>query len=447
MPLAMFCTVCLTGAKGARSREMAFERDATDRRASALDGLSDDVVLRLFARAPFTTHGTLHVVCRRLKSLLRSPIFQQQRVASGLAEHGLVVAAGLRYDDRSTGESLMLASGRWRPIARMRVPRFQACSAVMANEDGQPEMWVMGGLDDGQPEKWYSPAHHANVMATVEAYNPRTNAWRSLPPLAHRRHGAVAGVVGGRVVVAGGFGAGGHDHRSVEAYTPNGWVALPDLPYAAWEAAACVLDGRLYVMGGMGSKKLQVLELTEEDRFVWTVKGDQLFKKVVRREKWSWTVKADLPAVRREASCAVHDGKIWLVAGFAADDGQGKTNSAVIYDPASNTWAAGPPVPIPRVVMLNRPRRLTGLGLRSAAVPRLILRNQPSRAVGHNWVNDVTAATVDGKILVAAGDDEKAWVYNREGGAGEFAGGEWAGLLLDKRPIVLRHTHASLFLG
>ena len=96
-------------------------------------------------------------------------------------------------------------------------------------------------------------------------------------------------------------------------------------------------------------------ELTEEDRFVWTVKGDQLFKKVVRREKWSWTVKADLPAVRREASCAVHDGKIWLVAGFAADDGQGKTNSAVIYDPASNTWAAGPPVPIPRVVMLNRP--------------------------------------------------------------------------------------------
>ena len=37
----------------------------------ALDGLSDDLVLRLFSRAPFMAHGTLHGVCRRLKTLLR----------------------------------------------------------------------------------------------------------------------------------------------------------------------------------------------------------------------------------------------------------------------------------------------------------------------------------------------------------------------------------------
>ena len=57
-----------------------------------LDGLSDDLVIRVFSRAPFMTHGTLHVVCRRLKTLLRSPEFGQQRVDSGLAEYGLVVA-------------------------------------------------------------------------------------------------------------------------------------------------------------------------------------------------------------------------------------------------------------------------------------------------------------------------------------------------------------------
>ena len=304
---------------------MAFERDATDRRASALDGLSDDVVLRLFARAPFTTHGTLHVVCRRLKSLLRSTIFQQQRVASGLAEHGLVVAAGLRYDDRSTGESLMLASGRWRPIARMRVPRFQACSAGMANEDGQPEMWVMGGLDDGQPEKWYSPAHHANVMATVEAYNPRTNTWRSCMSLDQRRHGAVAGVVGGRLVVAGGHD-GVRELTSVEAYTPTGWTPLPPLPHAAGYATACVLNGRLYVMGGWGCNKLQVLEMSEENGF-------------------SWTVKADLPAARFDAASAEVDGKVWLMGGRGqAADGDG-TDSVFIYDPDHDSWATGPPLP------------------------------------------------------------------------------------------------------
>ena len=45
-----------------------------------LEGLSDDVLLRVFSLAPFLTHGTLHVVCSRLKTLLRSPEFLKQRV-------------------------------------------------------------------------------------------------------------------------------------------------------------------------------------------------------------------------------------------------------------------------------------------------------------------------------------------------------------------------------
>ena len=42
----------------------------------ALDGLSDDLVLHLFLGAPFETHGTLHAVCCRLKTLLRSREFR-----------------------------------------------------------------------------------------------------------------------------------------------------------------------------------------------------------------------------------------------------------------------------------------------------------------------------------------------------------------------------------
>ena len=44
------------------------------------EALGDDLVRTAFLRAPFMTHGTLHVVCRRLKALLRSPEFLQQRV-------------------------------------------------------------------------------------------------------------------------------------------------------------------------------------------------------------------------------------------------------------------------------------------------------------------------------------------------------------------------------
>merc|ERR1712185_53220 len=129
-------------------------------------------------------------------------------------------------------------------------------------------MWVMGGHDGWD-----------NVQATVEAYNPRTNTWRSCLPLSQRRTGAVAGVVGGRLVVAGGYADGDGLLTSVEAYTPTGWTPLPPLPHAADRATACVLNGRLYVMGGVECNKLQVLEMSEENEFTWTVKADLPLKR------------------------------------------------------------------------------------------------------------------------------------------------------------------------
>ena len=158
-----------------------------------------------------------------------------------------------------------------------------------------------------------------NTLATVEAYNPRTNTWRSCLPLSQSRFAAVAGVVGGRLVVAGGRGPGGH-LTSVEAYTPTGWTPLPPLPHAAYRATACVLNGRLYVMGGWHCNKLQVLEMSEENEF-------------------SWTVKADLPAARRLAASVAHEGKLWLMGGLMTE-----TEDVAVYDPENDTWAAGPPL-------------------------------------------------------------------------------------------------------
>ena len=126
------------------------------------DGADAPLVIVALARAPFTTHGTLRVACRRLKTLLRSPEFLQQRVETGLAEHGIVVAGGWR-DGRRIADCSMFTCGRWRPISPLSGPRFAACSAIVEDEDGQQEMWVMGGR------------HGWNDLATVEAYNPRTN--------------------------------------------------------------------------------------------------------------------------------------------------------------------------------------------------------------------------------------------------------------------------------
>ena len=138
-------------------------RARVDRQMNSLDALSDDLVIRLLSRTPFTTHGTLRTVCGRISKLLRSRAFRRQRVESGLAERGLVVAGGHR--GHITAECWRLSNGRWWSIAPLSGPRRDACSAIVENDEdgGQPEMWVMGGWDG------------LNRLATVEAYNPCTN--------------------------------------------------------------------------------------------------------------------------------------------------------------------------------------------------------------------------------------------------------------------------------
>ena len=187
------------------------------------DGADGPLVILALERAPFLTHGTLRCVCRRLKTIVASRAFREWRVERGLAEYGLVVAGGKdSLEDSPMADCRMITSEWYAPIedpdepiapdldarierhragmidkkmTNMSVPRIYACSAIVEDEDGQPEMWVMGGRGDG----W-------NFLATVEAYNPRTNTWRSCLPLSQFRYGAVAGVVGGRLVVAGGNG-------------------------------------------------------------------------------------------------------------------------------------------------------------------------------------------------------------------------------------------------
>ena len=52
------------------------------------DTLSDDLVFRACLRAPFMTHGRLHAVCQRFKSLLRSGDFRKQRLSMPAVRSG-----------------------------------------------------------------------------------------------------------------------------------------------------------------------------------------------------------------------------------------------------------------------------------------------------------------------------------------------------------------------
>ena len=84
-------------------------------------------------------------------------------------------------------------------------------------------------------------------------------------------------------------------------------------------------------MGGVHCDKLQVLEMSGENGFFWTVK-------------------AELPDVRHSSASAVVQGRLWHIGGV--DETDTGTVSLFIYDPGDDSWATGPP--LPRVVEFPR---------------------------------------------------------------------------------------------
>ena len=239
---------------------------------------------------------------------LRARLVDLRPHALRLAEHAVVVAGGSRnYLRAPTAEGHLLTGGRWLSIAPMSGPRSSACSVVL---DG--ELWVLGGRGE-----------NGRALPSVEVWNPQANSWRSSPSFRQARSWHVGGVVGGSLVIAGGYGDFYASLASAEAFSPaTGWTSLPPMPRAAYLATAVVLGGRLYVAGGLGCDKLQMWDGT------------------------AWTLKADLPAKRYSAASVAVDGKMWVIGGYVRDEGD--TASVIIYDPETDSWMTGVPLPEPR---------------------------------------------------------------------------------------------------
>ena len=291
---------------------LARERGAARERGSGgLRALSDDLIIRLFVRAPLATHGTLHAVCPRLNALLRSPRFREQRLELGLAEYGMIVASGFR-NYRACYECWVRPQhgGQWRPLPPMSEARRVASTITI---DG--ELWVVGGV------------MKAADLATIEIYSPKTNSWRPSPPMSQRRSNHMTGVVGGLLVVAAGYYAA-RRLTCVEAYTGTEWIPLPPVPRDCYMAASAVLNERFYVIAGLDTSEVNVLEMTEGDG-------------------WSWSRVADLPVNRYGAASVVHDGKIWVIGGYVhpPQGSNGPTASVLIYNDEADTWENGPPLP------------------------------------------------------------------------------------------------------
>jgi hypothetical protein len=143
----------------------------------------------------------------------------------------------------ATMESYNPATNAWSSDASMPTARHELAAAAAPCPAGQTGtcVYAVGGFNPG----------NGGIVATVESYNPATNAWStdaSLPTaradLAAAADGCPAGQTGACVYALGGNGSSGAVATN-ESYNPitNAWTTLPAMPtaraYLAAAAAPC----------------------------------------------------------------------------------------------------------------------------------------------------------------------------------------------------------------
>jgi len=120
---------------------------------------------------------------------------------------------------------------------------------------------------------------------------------------------------------------------------PGHWQIRAAMPSARTEVAAAELGGRIYVIGGyeQGGRLIEEYNPATD----------------------SWRGRAPLPKPLHHVGAAAINGKIYVIGGASVHPGQKIVGLSAqvphralgtneMYDPATNTWTSGPPLPTPR---------------------------------------------------------------------------------------------------
>jgi N-acetylneuraminic acid mutarotase len=174
------------------------------------------------------------------------------------------------------------------------------------------ELYVLPGACDG--ENWPSPSScETEPIRDLFRYDPARDTWEVLPPAPHYHRDGVAGVIGNKFYVAGGWGT-----TDLDVYDPktNAWTSLASMPVALAFATpvGAVLDGKLYVV-------------VAPNTYAYDPRTD------------AWEAKADYPGAAPAAMASLTlRGRHYLLAfggssGFSDEWPNGIPNESQLYEP------------------------------------------------------------------------------------------------------------------
>jgi N-acetylneuraminic acid mutarotase len=266
------------------------------------------------------------------------------------------------------------------------------------------------------------------VLGTAELYDPVSGTWSSAASMGvpRAKHVAVR-LLDGTVLVAGGQLANGPPTASAEIYHPSSdtWTSTEPMSVARLNFTATVLlDGRVLVTGGVGG----------DGRGVAVEKSAEIYDPLVGQ--WE---SAGKMANRRFSHAAVRlaDGRVLVVGGAGGGEDCPYTKTAEVYAPSANEWQAADrmatPRGLPALALLPNGSVLAAGGLTQPASCNAEHGfNQTETAELYNALNDRWSPTsslgtarrvfgfeqlADGRVLVAGG-------RNASGNAGILASAE-----------------------
>jgi len=217
-----------------------------------------------------------------------------------------------------TSAATSASTARWRNLAPSTIGRTEVSAARIGHA-----VYVIGGF--AEPDGVTS-----NV---VERYDLERNRWTRAAPLPIAVNHAAAVAYRGSLYVVGGYAAANglpRETGALQRYDPKTarWTRLRDAPTARGAHVAGVIGARMYVVGGAENGK--ALDRLEIDDF--------------QTDRSSTGPPMRLP--REHLAAAVHDAKLYAIAGRAA----GKGNFAVVerYVPARRRWERVPKLRKPR---------------------------------------------------------------------------------------------------
>ena len=225
----------------------------------------------------------------------------------------VVGGQGAGFNSLLSVERYDFATNAWEAVAPMATPRE---THAMAALDGK--LYAVGGYnrDDNNDDGY---------LSSVERYDPVTNAWEAVAPMATARQEHAVAVLDGKLYAVGGYDGG--CLSSVERYDPatNAWEEVAPMAAARDCHVMAVLDGKLYAVGGNGGFN----------------NGDPSSVERYDPALDAWEVVAPMAEARYKLAVAVLDGKLYVVGGEIDGD---FLSSVERYDPAANTWEAVAPL-------------------------------------------------------------------------------------------------------